>query len=91
MKLKAKWEDLRTREAWLAWQAIAKKKAPDCYEYWTSSMHEGCEGCIHADFDAVWCKLQELPATRNPYLGCLGMACMGMGKETMGQQEIQFL
>lgn len=76
----ATWEELRTRESWLAWLGIAKEEAPDTYDWWHTD--EGCRGCLHFDANGIWCNLVELPASRNPYLGTLGMACCGAGFES---------
>lgn len=92
-------DDLR-RQRWNEWIQICSSESAD---YATSTFKDysdawldtsGCEGCIH--LDGNWCKLQELPATVNPYLtlkhgGGPGMACMGGGKETIGQQELELL
>lgn len=82
--LDSKWEDLRTRDAWLEWLGIAKEENPETYDWWHTD--EGCAGCVHFDADATWCNLIELPASRNPYLNALGMACCGAGYESSAPQ-----
>ena len=82
VKLKATWEELRTQEAWTRWLELAKKHDPELYDWWADC--EACGGCAHLDEAIAWCSLQEMPATFNPILtprtGCIGMACMGLGK-----------
>ncbi len=82
--LKSKWEDLNTPERWRTWLDIARKENPWQADYWSDL--EGCIGCRYLDEKNVWCRLVELPATRNPVLNMLGMACAGFGRDAPGEQ-----
>ena len=85
--------DAVRRERWDAWLRLAARRSPDLIEAWTdvSACHEGGT-CRH--LDGRWCRLQELPATVNPYLsyrtGSPGMACMGAAHEVPGAQRMLF-
>src|SRR5690606_32196480 len=75
------------RERWEQWRASSRTKAHKwVIEYWSGN--DQCGDCIHCERSNgySWCKLQGLPNSVNPYLsfkyGMLGMACMGMGKES---------
>lgn len=93
VSLKIRWHDLFKKEMsasvrrkrWDQWLALAK---PEMADFWKD--FSGCEDCIH--LNGYWCKFQELPCTVNPYLtmrhGMIGMACQGIGKETIGQMEL---
>lgn len=83
--LNAKWADLNTPARWRAWLDLAARKAPHVAEYWGDT--DGCDDCIHLDSANAWCTTCEAPATRNPVLNTLGMACCGFGFEKQGQQE----
>jgi hypothetical protein len=86
--LNSPWTDLTTRESWTTWLEIALVKSPDTYDWWHTD--EGCHDCIHFDAGATWCKLVELPASRNPVLNMLGMACCGMGYDNGNPQTDLF-
>ena len=88
--LKVTWEELMTPQSWRAWLDLAKKKDEFLYQCWSDVF--ACMGCRFLDRENIWCRLQGLPATFNPYLtprtGLDGMACMGMGKEVWMQLDI---
>jgi hypothetical protein len=82
--LKRPWEELTTREAWAEWLAVAREHNSDGFDWWSDL--QGCHGCRYLDETAVWCDAVELPATRNPVLNMLGMACCGVGYESTNLQ-----
>ena len=77
ISLKSKWEDFKKPADFRAWLDLAKSDGQGMDEYWGDL--EGCEDCIQIDSENVWCKLCNAPATRNPVLNMLGMACCGAG------------
>lgn len=84
--LDAKWEELNTPERWRGWLDLAAREVPKQSELWSDL--SGCDGCMHLDAANIWCDLCAAPATRNPVLNMLGMACCGIGFEKHGQQEL---
>ena len=79
ISLKSKWEDFKKPADFVAWLALAKADGQGMDAYWGDL--EGCVGCVHIDCENVWCNLCDAPATRNPILNMLGMACCGAGYE----------
>ena len=79
ISLKSKWEDFKKPADFAAWLVLAKADGQSMDEYWGDL--EGCEDCKHLDCENVWCNLCKAPATRNPVLNMLGMACCGAGHE----------
>jgi len=86
MNLDAKWEDFKTPEQWREWLDVAAKEAPDLADWWTTA--EGCEGCRYFSRHYVWCMLHRAPATRNPVLNTLGMACCGFDYMPADEQKL---
>lgn len=78
------------RERWGQWKALATKtkRGLSTIEYWSDIT--ACVGCVHLEKENAWCKSVGLPCTVNPVLsfsmGCIGMACCGVGYEA---EEIQ--
>jgi hypothetical protein len=81
--LNSKWEEFDTAEKWRQWLDLAANSEDEVARFnarmWATD--EGCRGCIHFDAENFWCRLVEHPATHNPYLNDLGMACGGLGHE----------
>lgn len=86
--LRSPWSRLRDRDSWTAWLAAARQRDPWMADFWSDL--DGCHGCAHLDAPGVWCRLLELPATRNPVLNMLGMACCGAGFELAQEQTELF-
>ena len=80
--LTSTWLDFEIPQEWRAWLDIAKKEAPDFADWWETT--EACEDCLHFDEANIWCCLVKAPASRNPVLNTLGMACCGAGYEKQG-------
>lgn len=86
--------DKDRRARWEEWKELARKAGDsELVDYWSKDhIDESCAGCIHRDAD--WCKLAELPCSINPILtihdGIIGMACMGMGKQSQPVQQSLF-
>jgi hypothetical protein len=88
--LTSSWDDLlgfpippaTRRQRWQAWLQLAPN---DMVKSWTDT--RACNDCRH--LDGHWCQYAHLPCTTNPILtfrhGVIGMACMGLGKETKRQ------
>ncbi|MCJ8153217.1 hypothetical protein MKJ01_05505 [Chryseobacterium sp. SSA4.19] len=65
----------------------------DLIEVWTEPGGDGsCLECVHYNLGDGWCVLMGLPSAVNPILSFQhalpGMACMGVGKQTKGQTEL---
>ncbi len=86
--INTKWEDFKTPKQWREWLDIAVIETPDCADWWSTD--EGCQDCIHYDSENVWCNLAVAPASRNPVLNMLGMACCGLGYERTPKQLCLF-
>lgn len=82
--LQSTWRDFKTPEQWREWLDIAKQQAPDAADWWDTD--ECCNDCRHFDRANVWCYLANAPASRNPVLNMLGMACCGAGYEKTPKQ-----
>lgn len=92
-KNNAEYSEEERKQRWNKWKELAIKNGdPDLVESWEDQ--SACESCIHLNKNESWCNLQGLPCTVNPILsfrmGMIGMACMGAGKQTSGQQTIEF-
>ena len=76
---KVQWEDLKTPEQWRKWLNLASKLDPELADYWKDA--EGCYHCMHFDIENIWCNRISAPATYNPIIKTLGLACGGFGYE----------
>lgn len=70
-----------------------KNNKSEFIEVWNGPGGDGtCCECIHFNPVDGWCVLLGLPSTVNPILSFQhalpGLACMGVGKETKGQTEL---
>jgi hypothetical protein len=88
MRLDADWSELQTRDAWRAWLQLAKTESPKCADWWSSA--DSCADCRYFDAGDVWCNRVNAPATRNPVLDMLGMACCGAGYEPLPETQLSF-
>lgn len=78
------------KKRWFRNGELLKEVNPDAFEFHftTNGSNETCYGCIHRNNDENWCKWSELPCNYNPVIKNLGMACMGLGRETSQQLEL---
>lgn len=81
--LRSNWDEFDSPEKWRRWLDIAAVEDPDCAEFWADL--ECCDGCRHLDEPNIWCNLVQMPASRNPILDMIGLACCGFGRDPIGQ------
>ena len=85
--LESHWEEFDTPEKWMHWLALYRERenGPSGFEDLEGCLESG--KCAHLDAGNFWCRLRELPATFNPVLRDLGMACCGFGHSNSQARE----